>query len=310
MKRILKILIQGLITAVFFLNIVSNFCIASNRILAVVGEDIITSNSLEARYAALIKTNNLSPTADEVKIIRFQLLHSLINEKIIMQEALRLQIDITDEDIKETIEDTERSQNLPKGSFIKHHEQYGITKDDIWEQMRVKLAWQKILVNVVLPTYGKASISDAELNEFIIQNRPGDIKIKGFVYSFDKTNLKVLGKLNKTNRNNLCDVEFLKQLTGSMPKKVNSVLQNIRNPKIRQIASFAKDMPAIVTAEQNDKTVALVVCEKKPTISTEELDKMRVKLKNKKMELYTEYYLKNLKKKMAIKINDVQQLVN
>ena len=207
MKKNLKLLMRSLISAVFFLNIVSSICIASSRILAIVGEDIITSNSLEVRYAALIKTNNLSPTSNEIKIIRFQLLHSLINEKIIMQEARRLKINITGQDISEIIEDTERSQNLPSGSFIKHHEQYGITRNDIWEQMRVKLAWQKILVDVVLPTYGQTSISDMELNEFIIQNRPGGIKVKGFIYDFDKAHLKVLKKLNKTNKNNLCDIE-------------------------------------------------------------------------------------------------------
>ena len=98
----------------------------------------------------------------------------------------------------------------------------------------------------------------------------------------------------------------MKQLTGLMPRKVNSTLQAIRNSKIRQIASFAQEAPMIVTAEQNTKTIVLIVCEKKTTISTKELDKMRGELKNKKMDLYTEYYLKNLKKKMAIKINDMQ----
>ena len=41
-------------------------------------------------------------------------------------------------------------------------------------------------------------------------------------------------------------------------------------------------------------------------MSEKELNQMKEELKNKKMELHTEYYLKNLKKKMAIKVNDVQ----
>jgi len=306
MKIFLKILIKKLVNIVFVLVVANVANAVGSKILSTVGNDVITTNDLESRYVALVKTNNLDPTPQEIKSIRLQLLHSLINEKIIIQEARRLKMNITDQDIKEAIKNIDRNQNLPEGSFIKHHEQYGISEEDIKEQMYVKIAWQRILVNVVFPTYGQDSISDIDLNEFMVQNHPTSIRIKGFIYQFSKDNLSPLRKLYKVNKNNLCNIESLKKATGIVPDTIDSPLKNIRNHKIRQVASFAREERAILTAERDNKIAALILCEKKPTVSEKELEAMREELKNKKMELYTEHYLKNLKKKKPIKIYNEQ----
>lgn len=297
---------KKLVSIVFSLIIVSNICIAGSRILATVGDDIITTNDLEKRYAVLVKTNNLVPTSQEIKAIKLQLLHSLINEKIIIQEAKRLKINITDQDIEESIENIDRNQNLPKGSFFKHQEQYGISKEDLKEQIYVKLAWQKILVDVIFATYGQDSVSDTDLNEFIAHNHPTGIRIKGFIYQFNKENLRLLKKLYKAEKGNLCDIKKLKDITGVIPEKINSSLKDIKNPKIKQVASFAKEDPVILTTEKGNEVVVFILCEKKPTVSEKELNKIREELKDKKMQLYTEHYLKNLKKKKPIKINNIQ----
>ncbi|NRA73939.1 MAG: SurA N-terminal domain-containing protein [Rickettsiales bacterium] len=303
MKKLFRSVKKLLISVIFCL--ICNVSIAENKIIATVEGDIITTNNLEKRYLAFIKTNNLSPSLDEIKTLKMQVLHSLINERVIAHEARRLKIDITDEEIKSAIANIERSQNLPEGSFIQHHEEYGITKDDLWEQMRVKLAWQKILIDFIFPIHGQAVISDKELNEFVIQNYPGFIKVNGFIYKFNSNASKPIERLYEADTEDLCSVQSLKNLTSYTPAKISLPLERIENAKIRQVASFTQDLPRIITAKEGKKTVVLVLCKKKPTISEEELNKIRERLKNKKMELHTQYYLKNLKRQMAIKINEM-----
>jgi len=306
MKGFLKTLLKGLLSISLLFIMSSGLCIAESRILSKVGGEIITSNDLERRYVVFVKMNNLSPTPQEVEGLKFQLLHSLINERVIIQEARRLRITVGDKDVEEAIENIDRSQNLPKGSFFKHQEQYGTSRDELQEQIRVKLIWERILSDVIVPTYGQAAISDAELNEFIVQSHPSNMQIKGFMYKFGKENLKMLKKLQETNENNLCDVKALQKLTGFSPRTINSSLDGIEQHKIRQLASFAKEERVVLTSEENDKTVALILCKKKPTVSEEELEKIRAEMKNRKMESYTEYYLKNLKKKASIRMNQVE----
>ena len=306
MKNILRALMKKFVSVVFFLIFINNICVAESRILATVGGDVITTNDLEKRYSTLVKANNLVPTSQEMNTIKLQLLHSLINEKVILQEAKRLKVNITDQDIKEEIENIEKSQNLPKGSFIKHQEQYGISKEDIKEQMHVKLAWHRILSDIIFPNYGQDSVSDADIDEFIAQNSPNDIQINGFIYSFNKMNFKLLENIYKTKKNNLCDINKLNDIVGFFPEKINSYLKNIKNQNIRQMASFSTEYPAIIKSEEGDKIIVLILCEKKAVVSKNVLNEIKANLKDKKMQLYTEHYLKNLKKKKSIKINNIK----
>jgi hypothetical protein len=307
MKRILKAFTRELLTVVFFIIFASNICVAENTIVARVGEDIITSNDLERRYAAHINTNDLLPSESETKAIKLQLIHSLINEKIIIKGAQKSNIVVTDQDIAEEVESIEAQQNMAKGSFYKHHEQYGITEKDLKEQLYVKLAWQRILMDVIFPKHGQNAVSDAELDEFIVQNYPASIKIKGFIYEFNKDDLKNLEKLYKINKKNLCDINILQNVTGIVPEKIDTTLKNIKNNKIQQVVSFAKENSSILTSEKNDKIVALILCEKKPNMNEEEMNKVRAELKNKKIAPYAEHYFKALKKNEIIVINNIEQ---
>jgi hypothetical protein len=307
MKNILKAFVKKLFPLGFLLIASTNLCIAETNIAARVGDEIITNNDLERRYIAHIKMNDLLPSEEEEKAIKHQLIHSLIDEKVIIQGAHKFNITITDQEIEEEVRHMEQLQNLPRGTFFKHHDQYGVLRKDLKEQLTAKLAWQRILSEVVFPKHTQNFISDAEINEFIVQNHPSNMTIKGFIYQFSKDDPKPLKNLYKINKNNLCDIERLKAATGMTPQAINTSLRGLKNRQIQQVASFAKDDKSILISENGNTVAALILCEKKPVGSEAELDKIRLEIKNKKITPYAEHYFKNLKKNKTIIINGTWQ---
>jgi hypothetical protein len=307
MKNILKAFVKKLFPLGFILIASTNLCLAETNIAARVGDDIITNNDLERRYTAHIKMNDLLPSEEEEKAIKHQLIHSLIDEKVIIQGARKFNITITDQEIDEEVKYIEKLQNMPRGTFYKHHEQFGVLRKDLKEQLTAKLAWQRILSEVVFPKHTQNVVSDLELNEFIVQNHPSDMTIKGFIYQFSKDDPKPLKNLYKLNKNSLCDIERLKTVTGMTPQSVNTSLRGLKNRQIQQVASFAKDDKSILISENGNTVSALILCEKKPTTSDAELEKIRLEIKNKKIAPYAEHYFKNLKKNKTIIINGTWQ---
>lgn len=87
-----------------------------------------------------------------------QILDNLITEKLINQEADKLKIKTTQEDINKELEAVK--QTLPQGTNLETAlKSQGMTMDDFLKQIKIKLQAEKIL-------NPKISITDAEIEEF------------------------------------------------------------------------------------------------------------------------------------------------
>jgi parvulin-like peptidyl-prolyl isomerase len=83
---------------------------SGTKIMAVVGDDVITYNDVQKRYNVIVATNNLEVTTDEEKhVLLRQVLQALINEKIFLQEAKKLKITATEQEINNVINANENN---------------------------------------------------------------------------------------------------------------------------------------------------------------------------------------------------------
>lgn len=142
------------------------------KILAVVGDDVITYNDMERRFKVIVATNNLQISNDqERQQVSSQVLRALVNEKIFAHEAKRLKIKPTEAEIKKIIANIEKEQNIPAGKFDDFLKSKNIPKEDAISQITNSIIWNKIMEGLIVP---QVQVSTKEIMEYADKNMPKD----------------------------------------------------------------------------------------------------------------------------------------
>jgi peptidyl-prolyl cis-trans isomerase SurA len=115
------------------------------RIAAVVNDDVISIADLQARLRLVIASSNLQDTAQIRQRIAPQVLRTLIDEKLKMQEAKRLDIKVTDQEIAGAVARIEEQNHLPPGGLDAFLKQRDIDKRSLMDQLKATIAWGKLV---------------------------------------------------------------------------------------------------------------------------------------------------------------------
>ncbi|UUX50951.1 peptidylprolyl isomerase [Nisaea acidiphila] len=150
MKRPVPVMMRYLLVAgILALSILGTNApaLAQNalRIAAIVNDDIITVRDLDERVRMVIVASNLPRTAQTYQRVWPQVLRSLIDERLKLQEAERLSIVVTEADIEQAKRTMEQRNKLAPGSFDRSLRNDGISPDTVIEQMRADIAWAKLV---------------------------------------------------------------------------------------------------------------------------------------------------------------------
>ena len=131
-------------------------------IIAKVNNEIITNIDLENRLKMAI---NLSKLPDETKIrerLKPRVLDSLINETLKIQEANRLGIFVTNQEVTGQINRLEKRLRLEKNSLLLNYQNMDIPEITILNQIRSQLLWEKLVFNVIIKNI---SVSEKQITE-------------------------------------------------------------------------------------------------------------------------------------------------
>ncbi len=120
-------------------------------IAAVVGGEAISSYDVDNRVRFIIATTKLPDRADVTERIRPQILRSLIDEKLQLQEAARHDIVITGPDIGEAVSAIEQQRGMPTGSIFAMLSKDKIPHETFTEQIRAQLAWNQLMMKEMRP---------------------------------------------------------------------------------------------------------------------------------------------------------------
>ncbi len=126
------------------------------RPAAVVNDDIISVLDLAMRLQLAIIAAGLQDSQDIRKRLTPQVLDSLIDERLQLQEARRLDISITDVQVAGALEQIAQQNNMTEGQFLTMLRNRGVIPTTLIEQIRAQIAWQTIVQrrvrpNVVIP---------------------------------------------------------------------------------------------------------------------------------------------------------------
>jgi len=115
------------------------------RIAAVVNDDIISIWDVENRMRLAAMSSGVKLTNETRKRLAPQILRNLIDDRLRVQEASRLNIRVSDREVQQSITEMEQRNKLPPGGARKILTQAGIDFTSLEQQQRAGIAWAKII---------------------------------------------------------------------------------------------------------------------------------------------------------------------
>lgn len=157
-------------------------------IAAIVNDEPITMMDLDSRMRLIIISSNLPNNADTRKNLSGQVLQSLINERLQQQEAKKLGIRVSDNEVANNIKFIENQNNMQENQLIETLFKNGVPKSVLPKRLKANLIMEKLLNNVIRP---KVIINNNEVNnEYnnLISNN-GKLEYKYSEISFNFTDI-------------------------------------------------------------------------------------------------------------------------
>ena len=115
------------------------------RIAAVVNDEVISVYDLDARLSLVLATSRLPDRPENRRRLAPEVLRSLIDGQLKLQEARRLDIQVTKDDIIETLDRIERNNKFPEGGLDDFLNRRGVRKNVLIGQVEADIAWAKVI---------------------------------------------------------------------------------------------------------------------------------------------------------------------
>ena len=133
------------------------------RIAAIVNDEVISVYDLEQRLRLLLSTSQAQPTPQVLRRMQTQILETLIDETLQIQEANRLNIPVNEADIKRAIALIESQNGLPDGGLERVVTNGGANMAAMIAQIRAQIAWTKVIARRLRPrvTVGQDEVDSA-----------------------------------------------------------------------------------------------------------------------------------------------------
>lgn len=133
-------------------------------IAAVVNEDAITASDVADRMNLIIISTGLKNSDEIRKKLAPQIIEGLIEEQLQLQEARRLDINITEEEIAQGLNTIAQQNNIPADQFTDVISKSGINVNTVRNQVRSQLSWNKVVQQKLRP---QVNVTDSDIDDFL-----------------------------------------------------------------------------------------------------------------------------------------------
>ena len=134
------------------------------RAAAVINDEIISMFDLDMRLRLAIFATGQPDSAELRKRMTPQIIRVLIDERLQSQEATRLGITVSDEQIATSAENISQRNKMPYTEFAKILESRGIVPGSFLEQIRGQLTWNALVARRLRPS---VEVSEDEVEEIV-----------------------------------------------------------------------------------------------------------------------------------------------
>jgi peptidyl-prolyl cis-trans isomerase SurA len=134
------------------------------RIAAVVNNDIVTADDVNARLLLLMRSSGIPDTPQNRQQLQRRTLQQLIDEKLEIQEAKRYKVVADKNEVERALSNIETRNGMQKGGLDQYLKSAGIPRSTLADQVTASIVWNK----VVEGRYSSdVSVSDNEVNDEI-----------------------------------------------------------------------------------------------------------------------------------------------
>mgnify|MGYP001375447346 FL=1 len=149
---------------IFFLIVNFNENLKSQDIQAIaviVNDEVISRYDVNQRVRLILVTSGIPATEENVKRIEEQAIKALIDEKIQIQEAIKLEVPESPDEINLMLENIARGNQTTAEGILESITSQGVNSETLLSQIKSELLWNKI-VRGRFSSY--INISDEEVN--------------------------------------------------------------------------------------------------------------------------------------------------
>ncbi len=161
----------------FFYPLNPAFTQGIQRIAAIVNDDVISILDLQTRIHLVIVSSGITPTHKTRQRLKHQVLRTLIDERLQLQEAERKNVSVSKTNIQKAVAALEQQNNLTPGSFATFLKEKGLPKTAVLARLKAEISWSKLIRRRLVP---RITISDEEVKEVLddLERRKGQIEYR------------------------------------------------------------------------------------------------------------------------------------
>ena len=138
------------------------------RIVAIINDNVISTFDVESRMHLSMLSAGL-PDTDEVRHhLLPQILRGLIDEQLQLQEAKRLDLTITSDEVNEALKHIADDNHIPGGDMRGYLKSQGVAPEALEQQIRATIAWTKVVQRELRP---RVEVGDDEIDAVISRIR-------------------------------------------------------------------------------------------------------------------------------------------
>jgi len=138
------------------------------RIAAVVNDDVISIADVDERLKLVLASTNLQGDPRAMQQVRAQVLRTLIDEKLELQEAKKETVSVGLQEVTDAINNIEQQNKMPKGGIDQFLKARNIDRATMSDQITAQIAWAKTVRRRYLHS---VIVSDEEINEALKQEQ-------------------------------------------------------------------------------------------------------------------------------------------
>jgi peptidyl-prolyl cis-trans isomerase SurA len=131
------------------------------RIAAVVNDEAISVADVTSRLKMVMLSSNLTDSPETRQRVAAQVLRTIVDEKLQVQEAKRQNITATDEEINKAVAQIEKQNNMQTGQLDQVLKARGIERSALVDQLTASIVWSKLVRRLVSQTN---VVSDEEID--------------------------------------------------------------------------------------------------------------------------------------------------
>lgn len=137
---------------------------ADQQIVAVVNEDAITQKDLNDRMKLIMVSSRMPNREDIRSKLAPQIINSLIEEQIMMQEAKKLGLEVSPEDIEKGFESLAQQNKMSADHFKEMLRRGGIAVSTLKRQITAHLSWSLVIQKRIRP---RINVTERDIDDVL-----------------------------------------------------------------------------------------------------------------------------------------------